>query len=105
MTLWLLHPLLVSTTAYIVQRMTQLSALFTLAGLLRYMHGRRHLAEEVRKGWYWVIGGMGFFGMLALLSKETAILLPGFALILEATVFRSDDLSRRTRRIIKSPAI
>lgn len=100
MTLWLLHPLLVSTTAYIVQRMTQLSALFTLAGLLCYMHGRRHLAEEVRKGWYWVIGGMGFFGMLALLSKETAILLPGFALILEATVFRSDDLSRRTRRIM-----
>jgi tetratricopeptide (TPR) repeat protein len=100
MTLWLLHPLLVSTTAYIVQRMTQLSALFTLAGLLCYMHGRRHLAEEARKGWYWIIGGMGFFGTLALLSKETAILLPGFALILEVTVFGSDDLSRRTRRFL-----
>jgi tetratricopeptide (TPR) repeat protein len=100
MTLWLLHPLLVSTTAYIVQRMTQLSALFTLAGLLCYMHGRRHLAEEARKGWYWIIGGMGFFGTLALLSKETGILLPGFALILEVTVFGSDDLSRRTRRFL-----
>jgi tetratricopeptide (TPR) repeat protein len=100
MALWLLHPLLVSTTAYIVQRMTQLSALFTLAGLLCYMHGRRHLAEEARKGWYWIIGGMGFFGTLALLSKETGILLPGFALILEVTVFGSDDLSRRTRRFL-----
>jgi tetratricopeptide (TPR) repeat protein len=100
MTLWLLHPLLVSTTAYIVQRMTQLSALFTLAGLLCYMHGRRHLAEEARKGWYWIIGGMGFFGTLALLSKETGILLPGFALILEVTVFGSDDLARRARRFL-----
>jgi tetratricopeptide (TPR) repeat protein len=100
MTLWLLHPLLVSTTAYIVQRMTQLSTLFTLAGLLCYMHGRRHLVVEARKGWYWVIGGMGFFGTLALLSKETGILLPGLALVLEVTVFGSDNLARRTRRIM-----
>jgi tetratricopeptide (TPR) repeat protein len=97
MTLWLLHPLLVSTTAYIVQRMTQLSALFTLAGLLCYARGRRRLAEEARGGWYWIIGGMGLFGTLGLLSKETGILLPGFALILEATVFRSAALPRRSR--------
>ena len=100
MTLWLLHPLLVSTTAYVVQRMTQLSALFTLAGLLCYVHGRQHLAEQAKKGWYWVIGGAGFFGALALLSKETGILLPGFALILELTVFRSSELPGRTRKVI-----
>ena len=100
MTLWLLHPLLVSTTAYIVQRMTQLSALFTLAGLLCYVQGRRALAEQARKGWGWIIGGMGFFGALALLSKETGILLPGFALTLEATVFRSKQLPGQTRKII-----
>lgn len=100
MTLWLLHPLLVSTTAYIVQRMTQLSALFTLAGLLCYVHGRRHLAGQARQGWTWIIGGMGFFGALALLSKETGILLPGFALILEVTVFRSNELPHRFRKIL-----
>jgi tetratricopeptide (TPR) repeat protein len=102
MTLWLIHPLLVSTTAYVVQRMTQLSALFTLAGLLCYVHGRQHLAEQSGKGWYWVIGGTGFFGALALLSKETGILLPGFALILELTVFRSTELPGRTRKIVLS---
>ena len=97
MTLWLLHPLLVSTTAYIVQRMTQLSALFTLAGLLCYMHGRQRLTEQARQGWFWIIGGMGFCGALALLSKENGILLPGFALILELTIFSRKDLSRQSR--------
>jgi tetratricopeptide (TPR) repeat protein len=100
MTLWLLHPLLVSTTAYIVQRMTQLGALFTLAGLLCYVHGRRHLAEQAPKGWAWIVGGMGFCGALALLSKETGILLPGFALVLEVTVFRSKELPHRTRKFL-----
>ena len=97
MALWLLHPLLVSTTAYIVQRMTQLSALFTLAGLLCYMHGRRRLTEQARQGWFWIIGGMGFCGALALLSKENGILLPGFALILELTIFSRKDLSPQSR--------
>lgn len=100
MTLWLLHPLLVSTTAYIVQRMTQLSALFTLAGLLCYAHGRRHLAKQAPRGWAWIVGGMGLFGALALLSKETGILLPAFALILEVTVFRSKELPHRTRKLL-----
>ena len=97
MALWLLHPLLVSTTAYIVQRMTQLSALFTLAGLLCYLHGRRRLTEQARQGWFWIIGGMGLSGTLALLSKETGILLPGFALVLELTIFIRKDLSQKTR--------
>ena len=35
--LWLLHPLQVSTVLYAVQRMTQLSTLFLLAGLYAYL--------------------------------------------------------------------
>lgn len=97
MTLWLLHPLLVSTTAYIVQRMTQLSGLFTLAGLLCYMHGRTSLSASPRLGWAWVIPGMGVCGAFALLCKETGILLPFYALVLELTVFSSSGLARRQR--------
>jgi len=97
MTLWLLHPLLVSTTAYIIQRMTQLSSLFTLAGLLSYMLGRKHLADRHLKGWAWILVGMGVSGTLALLSKETGILLPFYALVIELTVYNSTDLARRQR--------
>src|SRR5690606_24599767 len=39
-TLWLLHPLLVSTTLYVVQRMAMLSATFMLLAMLAYLYGR-----------------------------------------------------------------
>ncbi len=97
MTLWLLHPMLVSTTAYIIQRMTQLSSLFTLLGLLSYMHGRLYLADRPAQGWAWILVGMGVCGSLALLSKETGILLPFYALVIEITVFRSAILARPQR--------
>ena len=38
--LWLLHPIQVSTVLYTVQRMTELSTLFVLAGLICYVKGR-----------------------------------------------------------------
>jgi len=97
MTLWLLHPLLVSTTAYIIQRMTQLGSLFTLAGLLCYLRGRRLLPDRPRGGWAWIVGGMGCCGVFALLSKETGILLPFYALTIELVVFRSTALAGRQR--------
>ncbi len=93
--LWLLHPLLVSTTAYVIQRMTQLSCLFTLAGLICYMHARKQLPERPRRGWVWIIAGMGSCGALAVLSKENGILLPLYALLIEFTVLRTMQLSRR----------
>ena len=95
--IWLLHPLLVSTTAYVVQRMTQLSVLFTLAGLITYMHGRIVLQHNVRRGWLIIIGGMGLFGLLAILSKETGIVLPLLALLIEVTVFSATGLPRKRR--------
>lgn len=96
-TLWLLHPLLVSTTAYIIQRMTQLGSLFTLMGLLCYMRGRGYLPTDARRGWLWIVGGMGLSGALALLSKEIGILLPFYALAIELTVFSPMRLKRRQK--------
>jgi len=97
MTLWLLHPLSVSTTAYVIQRMTQLGSLFTLAGLLSYMYGRTYLADRPFKAWALILAGMGVSGTLALLSKETGILLPFYALVIEVTVFNSSGIARRQK--------
>ena len=83
--LWLLHPLQPSTVLYTVQRMTQLSALFTVAGLALYLYGRTQAND----------GGTARIGMwatyllclpLAALSKETGLLLPAYLVVLEATV-------------------
>jgi len=98
MALWILHPLLVSSTAYIIQRMTQLASLFIMTGLLCYLHGRRMLAEAPRRGWTWIIAGMGISGTLAVLSKESGILLPLYALVMELTLFSGTPLLLRHRR-------
>lgn len=60
--LWLVHPIQVSTVLYVIQRMTQLTVLFTLAGLLAYLKGRQQLAQDQLKS--------GFFGYLSALAWE-----------------------------------
>lgn len=99
---WLLHPLLVSTTLYIVQREAMLPTLFTVLGLLAYLRGReRHAIDGTGLGW--IALGIGACGVLATLSKANGVLLPLLVLALEATVLRAvptlaDDL-RASRRL------
>jgi tetratricopeptide (TPR) repeat protein len=96
---WLLHPFLVSTTLYAVQRMAQLATLFILAGLVSYLYGRSLLAINGVKA-YWVMSiAIGLFTLLALLSKENGILLPVLVGVLEMTVVASqrDRLGRLNR--------
>lgn len=80
-TLWLLNPFFVSTTLYAVQRMTQLAALFVLAGIWCYLHGRALLSSKPSQGYAWMSVGIAVFTLLALLSKENGALLPLLALV------------------------
>jgi len=83
---WLLHPLNVSTTAYIVQRMTQLMSLFTLLGLFLYIHGRSILVSKEKVGLFYMTAALFPFGLLAVLSKENGILICVYIMIMEITV-------------------
>ncbi|MFL6587559.1 MAG: hypothetical protein ACJ8GV_11855 [Luteimonas sp.] len=83
---WAVHPLQASTVLYIIQRMEVGAHTGVLAALLFYVMGRIKLTEY-RRCWPWFAGsvlsmmiGMGF--------KESALLTPGYALILELFVFR-----------------
>lgn len=80
---WLLHPYLLSTTFYIVQRMAQLAALFCFAGITAYLHGRRLSREEPARGLAWMVGGLGIGTFLGALSKENGALLPLLVLAIE----------------------
>jgi len=80
---WLLHPLLISTTFYVVQRMAQLAALFCFAGIAAYLHGRRLAEYRPRAGYLWMAGAIGLGTLLAALSKENGALLPLLVLIIE----------------------
>lgn len=74
-TLWLVHPLNLSTTLYVVQRMTQLMTLFVLLGLAFYLWGRRHMQTRPGLGATLLCLALFPLGLLALLSKENGALL------------------------------
>lgn len=80
---WLLHPLNLTSVLYVVQRMTSLSAMFTLLGLIAYLYGRRRQLEG-HAGWGWILLAFFVFMPLAFLSKENGALLPVFMLLAEA---------------------
>ncbi|MDM8565077.1 hypothetical protein QUF74_05435 [Candidatus Halobeggiatoa sp. HSG11] len=79
-TIWLLNPLQVSTVLYVIQRMTQLSVLFTLIGLLFYLYGR------IKNSLLLITIGVVAGGILAVLSKENGILLVLYIIVLEVTI-------------------
>lgn len=97
---WLLHPLQVSTVLYTVQRMTELSTLFVLAGLVFYARGRLLQETSVGRGWLFIGLGFGLFFPLAVLSKESGLLFPVYCSLLEVCVFQfrgSGALQRQVR--------
>ena len=71
--LWLLHPIMVSTVLYSVQRMTILSALFSLCALNCFCHYREQLINS-SKGIAAGVVSVTSFTILAYLSKENGAL-------------------------------
>lgn len=95
--IWLLHPLQVSTVLYIIQRSAELSATFTLMGLLLYLHGRTIALDSPKRGY--ALMALGVIGMtlLATLCKENGVLLPLYILLLEFTLLRRESAPTRHR--------
>lgn len=86
---WSLHPIQINAVAYIIQRMTELSALFSLAAMITYLYGRCQLKHSIWQGYLLMTSGMVIFGLLGLFSKENAVLSPVFMLVLELTLLQS----------------
>jgi protein O-mannosyl-transferase len=90
-TIWGLHPINVSTVLYVVQRMTALSALFVLGGLLAFVHGRSLFAKNKKRSLTFMYGGVIAGAALGITAKETAALLPFLALAIEFTLLRKRE--------------
>jgi len=87
--LWLVHPLQLSTVAYVVQRMTLLAALPLLLGLVAYVKGRERIerAPDDPHGYLIALGGLGLGGLCAVAAKESGALILPLALAIEHTLF------------------
>ncbi|EIL99421.1 hypothetical protein UUC_15990 [Rhodanobacter denitrificans] len=93
---WMLLPINLTAVLYVVQRMESMANLFVLLGLLGYVAGRRHMLD-IHSG---DAGGTTWRGFalcaasitaptaLGILAKETAVMLPLYALLVEWTLFR-----------------
>lgn len=87
-TLWLLHPLHVSTVLYVVQRMAQMSTLVILLGLWLYVT----LRERIERGHVTapaagLLLGLPAMTALAVLAKENGALLPLLCTVIELAFF------------------
>ncbi len=83
---WLLHPLLVSTVLYVVQRMAMLATFFMLLASISYLYWRFSLIAGRPGAWRFL--PVPVFLVIALLSKENAIVLVPVLLLMEALCLR-----------------
>lgn len=83
--LWLLHPLFVSTVLYVVQREAMLAAFVVLIGLHIWLEGRERMLAG-RGGNVLLILGWLACTALAFLAKPNGLLLPLLSLVIDASL-------------------
>jgi tetratricopeptide (TPR) repeat protein len=83
--LFLVHPLNSQAVTYVVQRMTSLSALFTLLAFTSYLMARYRVTARWR---WWYLAALLFWA-IGIGSKEVSVLLLPVILLYEACFFRS----------------
>lgn len=81
--IWLLHPMLVSTVLYVVQREAMLPATFLLLAGLCWLYARDESAKHPRRAAALGIAGIGALTALAALSKANGLLVPLLILVCE----------------------
>ena len=84
---WAIHPIQMTSVLYVVQRMTSLSSMFVLIGLVLHIWVRQLRPFDKRGLWALVVAwGVAF--PMALLSKETGVLFVGYVFVYELIIRR-----------------
>lgn len=103
-TSWMLLPINLTSVLYVVQRMESLANLFVLLGLLGYLAGRKDMlgltlptqvtnqaiakgGDTTHKGLFLCILSITIPVALGALAKETAVMLPLYAFLIEWLIF------------------
>lgn len=84
--IWVLLPLLATSSLLVVQRMTTLSGLLMLLGLAGYLAARASIGRSPQRALILMGASLTVATLLAALAKESGLLLPTFVLVLESTV-------------------
>jgi len=85
---WMILPINLTSVLYVVQRMESMANLAVLLGLWGYVAGRRRMIYEGR-GALLAMGSVLTATAIGLLAKETAVMIPLYAALIELFVFRA----------------
>lgn len=96
--LWGLHPLVLTSVLYVIQRMTSLSATFMLLGLIAYLLLRLSEFDPFcsKKCYFSWLTVMIVSVVAAVLTKETALLFGFFVAVIEVFFLRFESRSGRS---------
>lgn len=97
--LWAIHPLQTSSVLYVVQRMETLSTTFMLATLCLYLRAREQQLAG-KRSWPWLLACVPMT-VLAILAKESGVLVVVYAMLLEGTVLAFNAQRRGIERFWK----
>ena len=101
---WMLLPINLTGVLYVVQRMESMANLFVLLGLIGYVVGRRRMLERIdpdeseagsserrfpvpTRGFLLCVASITIPAAVGVLAKETAVMLPLYALLVEWILF------------------
>jgi protein O-mannosyl-transferase len=101
-TLWAIHPIQTQAVTYIVQRMASLAGLFYIIGLFCFLKGRLQQARLTALCWF---AGALIAYLLALGSKENAVIFPLALVLMEVVFFHPRLFSTRGKRVFLATAI
>jgi len=104
---WMLLPINLTAVVYVVQRMESMANLFVLLGLIGYVHGRERMlaaSGSALGGLALCVASLALGTVLGLMAKETAVMLPLYALLVEAIVFRFRASTGSPRRVDRGVA-
>jgi len=89
--IWGLHPINLTSVLYVVQRMTSLSALFVLLGMIMFLYGRQRVHEQKRHGMTLIMCGWVTGLIFGTAAKETAVLILLYIPLTEYIFFSRRD--------------
>jgi hypothetical protein len=86
---WMLLPINLTAVLYVVQREESMANLFVLLGLIGYVAGRQRMLRTTSSGGFLLCAAsITLPTAIGLLVKETAVMLPLYALLIEWIMFR-----------------
>jgi len=100
--LWAINPIHTQAVTYIIQRMASLCAMLTILSVYFYLKARLH--ERGKKRFSFYMASL-FCYLLALGSKENAILIPFVLFLVEVVFFQNETNTIRKQLYIKRLAV